>query len=95
MRTAGVALILLAFAALWLYNTGRLEAILGVIHDPNFQPAKTQFVAGLGTVPTGASSGVGDLFGAGGLSTPPIAGTGDALGSIGQIFGGILPFLGL
>lgn len=93
MRSAGIALILLTLTALWLYNTGRLEAALAVIKDPSAKPGKTQYVAGLGT--TSADGTTPDTTGIAGIggSTPPISGD---LGSIlGDIFGGIDIFGGL
>lgn len=95
MRTAGIALILLALTALWLYNTGRLEAVLSVVKDPAYKPGKTEYVSGLGTIPID-TSGIGGIFGSGGFGTPPIVGGGtDWLSTLGGIFGGIAPFLGL
>jgi hypothetical protein len=36
-QEAGLLLILVAFTGLWLYNTGRLQAVLNVINNPQPQ----------------------------------------------------------
>lgn len=81
MRSAGVSIILIALTALWLYNTGRLDAVLGVIKDPSYKPARTGVGAGgtsagsINTDPLGINGILNGIFGATG--TPPINGSGD------------------
>lgn len=93
MRTAGIFLIIAALAALWFYNTGRLEAILSVIKDPTIRPLRTQSVAGFGTGGGGSDPfGLGGLFGGINTGTPPFVGSGG--GSIADIFKQIVPLFG-
>lgn len=86
-QTWGIWLILFAVLALWLYNTGRAQAVLAVIKDP----ANLQVVQG-GTTGSG---------GTGGQSSNPITsmiqgvfnslipGLGGIAGQVGGILGGI------
>jgi len=56
---AGLLLIIGGLFALWLYNTGRLEAVVGVIKNPNYQgipPTVTAGWQGSGTTTTSGTS---------------------------------------
>lgn len=79
----GILLILLGFIALWLYTTGRFQALLNAWFSPNGSPA------------TPAANGAGKTASAGGINPIMTAVSGildpskvisDAIGSI---FGGI------
>lgn len=86
VRSAGVAIILIALTVLWAFNTGRLQAILAVIKNPAPSPSVS--------VTPGASGPLAPLnpFGTGFNAVPIPNGSGGTttLGGIfGSLFGGL------
>jgi hypothetical protein len=63
-QSAGIFLILFALFALYLYNTGRAEAIIGVLKDPNYtSPANLPAVKTLSSVNGNGGFDIGGIAG--------------------------------
>jgi hypothetical protein len=77
----GILLIILGLFLLYLYNTGRLAAVIGVLKNPNYVLEPT-VPGGTGTASTPSTSS-SSSSGSGGLGNI----LGDVLGGIGGFFG--------
>jgi hypothetical protein len=91
-NSAAILLVIGSLTALYLYNTGRAEAIIQVLKDPNWQKPTTPPVGQQYGPPAPTQTGGGDSggFDWGDLINTGIdIYTGGSWGAIGSVFGDI------